>query len=58
MLKKKHKLLLEYSNITPTQASKGGSTTNNLGTITGDSNADGTNDGIRTILTVSKIGFI
>ena len=47
--------IFEYN---PTQASKGGSTTNNLGTITGDSNADGTNDGIRTILTVSKIGFI
>jgi len=38
-------------------ASKGGSTTNNLGTVTGDANADGTNQGIRTILTVSKIGF-
>jgi len=38
-------------------ASKGGSTANNLGTITGDSNADGTNAGIRTILTVSKVGF-
>jgi len=38
-------------------ASKGGSTTNNLGTITGDSNADGTSNGIRTILTVLKIGF-
>ena len=40
-----------------TQASKGGSTANNNGTITGDAKADGTNHGIRTILTVSKIGF-
>jgi len=38
-------------------ASKGGSTANNEGTITGDAKADGTNHGIRTILTVSKIGF-
>ena len=39
------------------QASKGGSNANNLGTIIGDSNADGTNAGIKTILTVSKVGF-
>ena len=50
-------LFLSFTYPLLNQASKGGSTANNLGTITGDSNADGTNAGIRTILTVSKVGF-